>query len=104
MIGNAKNWQARLLRVALGGALLLGGILLSSGVARADDWNRACQGKIRAEERELQRNIRRHGFYSRQANHDRRELQALRERCYRSGRWNGDGDRDDRRWGRRDRD
>jgi len=50
------------------------------------------------QERELDHNIRRHGFFSRQANHDRRELNALRARCGGNRRW--DGDRDDRwrRW------
>ncbi len=99
---NARGWKTTLLSAALGGALLLGGVLLSSSTAQADDWNRGCQGRIRAEERDLQRSIRRHGFFSRQANRDRRELNALRARCGGNRRW--DGNRDDRWRGRHGRD
>ncbi len=99
MFWKAASWKATLLSAALGTAALLGGVMLSSGTAQARD--RDCGAKIRAEERELDRNIRRHGFFSRQANRDRRELNALRARCG-NRRW--DGDRDDRWRDRRGRD
>jgi hypothetical protein len=98
------RWKTSLLSAALSGAVLLGGITLMSTTAQARD--RACRD-ISKEERELQRNIRRHGYYSPQANRDRRELRRMRENCWADnrGHWRGDGDhdRDDRR-GWRDRD
>lgn len=114
------SWKRNLLPAALSGALLLGGITLSSTTAQARDKDRGCRDVSR-EERELQRNIRRYGFLSPQAQHDRRELARMRESCERGNRrfwgrdgdhdrddrgfWRGDGDhdRDDRR-GWRDRD
>src|SRR5712692_3979868 len=95
------NLRAALRTTALGAAVLLGGILLSGTTAQAAD----CRDRIRAEERELDRNIRRHGYYSRQAEKDRRELQSMRASCGYGGRgwggWgrrrgDGDNDRDDR--------
>jgi len=95
------TWRPTFLRAALGGTLLLGGILLTTGTAQAD----SCGNRIRNEERELASNIRRHGYYSRQANHDRRELNSLRSRCYDGNRWRRrDWDRDDRWRRRNDRD
>ncbi len=95
------TWRPTFLRAALSGTLLLGGILLTTGTARAD----SCGNRIRNEERELASNIRRHGYYSRQANHDRRELNSMRNSCYGGNRWRGrDWDRDDRWRGRHDRD
>jgi len=81
--------------------LLLGGISLTTGTAQAD----SCGNRIRNEERELARNIRRYGYYSRQANHERRELNSLRSRCYDGNRWRRrDWDRDDRWRRHHDRD
>src|SRR5712692_11135524 len=105
------NLRTALRTTALGAAVLLGGILLSGTTAQAAD----CRDRIRAEERELDRNISRHGYYSRQAQKDRRELQSMRASCgYGGGGWggwgrrrgDGDNDRDDRgrNWHRRDRD
>ena len=102
MFWKASSLRATLLSAALGTAALLGGVLLSGGTAQARDWGGGCGARIRAEERELDRNIRRHGFFSRQANRDRRELNALRARCGNNRRW--DGDRDDRWRGHRGRD
>ncbi len=94
------SWRASFLRSALGGTLLLGGILLTTGTAQARDRDDNCRNRIRSEERELDRNIRRHGYYSRQANHDRRELNSLRNSCH-GGNRRRDRDRDDRWRGRR---
>ena len=105
------NLRTALRTTALGAVVLLGGILLSGTTAQAAD----CRDRIRAEERELDRNISRHGYYSRQAQKDRRELQSMRASCgYGGGGWggwgrrrgDGDNDRDDRRgnWHRRDGD
>jgi hypothetical protein len=92
------NWRRNLLRAVLGSVVVLGGMTLASVPASADRYS-SCQRKIEKEERELDRQIRRHGYWSRQAQHERQELRNLRARCggfYR--------DRDDRQYRDRDRD
>jgi hypothetical protein len=66
-----------LLGVALGGLMLAG----TAGAARADDWREHCDVRINHEQRELDRAIARHGYYSSQADHERRELNRLRYEC-----------------------
>jgi len=61
--------------VLFGGLLAIGGAMTA---ARADD---DCYRKIDKQEYKLQRDIERHGFNSRQADRDRRELAEMRERC-----------------------
>ena len=70
------DWRRILLAGALGGALLFAG----AGVAQAHDRD-GCFERIRREEWRLEREIRRHGYYSRQAQRRRHELFHLRERC-----------------------
>ncbi len=67
---------------ALGGALLLGGI----PAAQVHNRGRYCEERIRREEWRLERDIPRHGFYSRQAHRDRQRLYEVRERCGFDGR------------------
>jgi len=67
--------KAAVLTVLLGGFVAMGGMATT---ARADD---DCYRKIDQQEYKLQRDIDRHGFNSRQADRDRRELAELRERC-----------------------
>jgi hypothetical protein len=69
--------KAKLLAIALGGFLLLG----VAGAANAADWDRGCDRKIAQEQRALDRAIERHGYWSRQAQNDRRELDRLYARC-----------------------
>ena len=69
--------RARMLGMALGGLLALGG----ATAARAANWQRDCDRKIAHEQRELDRAIDRHGRWSRQAEHERRELDRLYEKC-----------------------
>jgi hypothetical protein len=69
--------KAKLLAIALGGFLLLG----VAGAANAADWDRGCDRKIAHEQRELDRAIERHGYWSHQAQNDRRELDRLYARC-----------------------
>jgi hypothetical protein len=57
------------------GAML---ILTLAGAARAEDW---CTRQIRHEHHELSEAIRHHGYYSWQADHERRELDRLRDQC-----------------------
>src|SRR5712692_9955904 len=106
------NLRTALRTTALGAAVLLGGILLSGTTAQARDRDDRCFERIRNEERKLDRDIERHGRFSRQAEHDRQRIRELRAGCRVQGRgwgWgrgDGDNDRDDRgrNWHRRDRD
>jgi hypothetical protein len=66
-------------------AILLGALVMfgGAGSARAmgNDRDDACYRKVREEERELNRAIERHGYNSRQADHERRDLEKAREKC-----------------------
>jgi len=73
---NFLRSKRKVLAIMLGAFFALGG----ATAVRADDW-RDCEKKIRHEQRELDRAIARHGYYSRQANEERRELDRLRDRC-----------------------
>ncbi len=75
--------KIRLFAVLLGALVMFGG----AGVAKAYDRDRddACYRRIAKEERELDRAVRRHGYYSRQANDERLELARLQSECGR--RW-----------------
>jgi len=53
-------------------------LLVGAGTASAEDW---CAKHIRHEQHELDKAIAHHGFYSRQAEHERHELARLREQC-----------------------
>ena len=88
--------NARVLGIALGALFALGG----ATAARADNW-RGCEKKIEHEQRDLDRAIARHGYYSRQANRERRELDRAYDRC---GRRDRDRDRDGYRNNYHDRD
>lgn len=78
------------LGIALGALLMFGG----ATTARADNWG-SCERKIAHEQRDLDRAIARHGYYSRQADDERRELARLYDRCgYRHRDWDRDGYRD----------
>jgi hypothetical protein len=88
--------KARVIGIALGAFFALGG----ATAARADNW-RSCEKKIAHEQRELDKAIAHHGYNSRQANEERRELNRLYERCERRDR---DRDRDEYRNYYRDRD
>jgi hypothetical protein len=53
----------------------------TAGVASAADWYHDCDRRIAHEQHELDRAIAHHGYYSRQADHERRELQRLYDEC-----------------------
>ncbi len=107
------TWKRSLVSALLGSAVLLGGMTVLSLPAQADP----C-GKVREERRELNRAIARHGYWSSQAERERRDLRIAEERCggfqggWRDrddrGRWrgrgDGDHDRDDRGRRHHDRD
>jgi hypothetical protein len=75
--------KIKLFAVLLGALVMFGG----AGAVQASDRDRddACYRKINKEERELGRAIRKHGYYSRQADNERRELARLQNECGR--RW-----------------
>ena len=78
-------------------AAALVGLLAFVGTPRAfaDDPYR-CQRRIAKAEYKLHEATERHGWYSRQANHERHELREERERCWREyHRW---WDEDGHRW------
>jgi hypothetical protein len=68
-----------MLAIVLGALVMFGG----AGTAKADGRDRedACYRNVQQEERELSRAIERHGFYSRQADHERRDVERAREKC-----------------------
>jgi hypothetical protein len=80
--------------VLAGGLLMFGGAVMT---ARADDDLGGCRRNVDKWEDRLDRDIHRHGFDSRQANHDRHELNEAREDCRRhfGDRWRDNDDRHD---------
>jgi hypothetical protein len=89
-------WKKTLKHSALA-TILAGGLLLLGGAttARAESFD-SCRRNVDKWEDRLERDINRHGVYSRQANHDRHELGEARESCERQygNRWRDDyGDR-----------
>lgn len=80
-----KAWMA----AVLGALVMLGG----AGAAQAES-RESCYRRIRNEQRDLDRAIQRHGYRSRQAAKERRDLARAQERCDRQfGRYR-DRDRD----------
>jgi hypothetical protein len=65
-------------------AAVLVAVLLFAGVPRlhAERADR-CQRRVQHAEHDLHKAIEKHGRRSRQADHERRELHAVRERCWR---------------------
>ena len=66
--------KVKLFAVALGALMVLGG----AGAVRAGDW---CGRQVAHEQHDLDKAIAHHGYYSRQADHERRELARLRYEC-----------------------
>jgi hypothetical protein len=77
--------KAKLLGLALG----LAATISIPSAAQARD----CRDRIHHEEHELDRAIAKHGYYSRQAEHERQELARLRALCG-DERYRHDWDRD----------
>jgi hypothetical protein len=65
------------LAIVLGALVMFGG----AGTAKADGREDACYRNVQQQERELNRAIERHGLYSRQADHERRDVERAREKC-----------------------
>jgi len=66
-----------MLAVVLGALVMFGG----AGTAKAEGRDDACYRNVQQQERELNRAIERHGFNSRQADHERRDVEKAREKC-----------------------
>ncbi len=88
MFLKGASWKTVLAGAMLAGALLLGGV----SPAQARD---TCYERIRRAQWKLERDIERHGYYSRQADHRRRELWKVRQRCGGANRWRQQGWDDD---------
>jgi len=74
-----------LFRTSAMAAVVLGGFMILVGASSAQAYDRDdCRRKVDRAEWKLNQEIERHGYYSRQANHRRHELQAARERCWTS--------------------
>jgi hypothetical protein len=71
------NRNSIALAVVLGALVMFGG----AGTAKADGRDDACYRNVQQQERELNRAIERHGFYSRQADHERSDVERAREKC-----------------------
>jgi hypothetical protein len=73
----------KLFRAPALAAVVLGGSMILVGASSAQAHDRDdCRRTVDRAERKLNREIERHGYYSRQANHQRHELQEARERCW----------------------
>lgn len=96
--GAEMNWKITL-RTAVFSAALAGGLLLSvgAGTARADDDMAACHRNIDKWQDRLNHDAERHGNDSRQAMHDRHELDEARDACRHkfADRWHDDDHHDD---------
>ena len=76
-------WTKNLAKVIVASAMAGGLLLFSGGTGvRAADFE-GCRRNIEKWESRLERDIDHHGVYSRQANHDRHELDEARENCER---------------------
>jgi hypothetical protein len=64
--------KGKVLGILLGALIMLGG----AAGAQADGWSRRCEDRIAYD-----RAVARHGYYSRQADHERRELDRLYAQC-----------------------
>jgi hypothetical protein len=84
-------WTKMLMKTSLV-ATLAGGFMFFGNATnvRADD-RESCYQNVQNLERKLERDVDRHGADSRQAKHDRHEMEEARDKCQRRF---GDDDRD----------
>ena len=81
-------------------------LFAGTGVAHAQRWDDGCRTRIQRDQEAVDRAFSRYGYDSRQAQHERNELQADAENCgYPSGYRDDDRGYQDRdeRWGYQDR-
>lgn len=67
-------------------AATLAAVFLFAGVTGAAGYDDDCHRRTARAEHKLHEAIEHHGYYSRQADHWRRELREARERCWRERR------------------
>ena len=91
LFGKAIFGKAALATAALSGLFLFAGASQAQAADRRDD----CDRRIARAEWRLRDAVHDHGYYSRQANHQRHELNEAYERCdrYRGGYRHDDRDR-----------
>jgi hypothetical protein len=85
------------IKKSLSSLVIVGGLLLGAALPQlqAEDRDR-CQRRVIHAEHDLHRAIERYGRNSERANHERRELRAARDRCWRERhRW---WDEHEHRW------
>jgi hypothetical protein len=84
-------WTKMLMKTSLVAALAGGFMFFGNATnVRADD-RESCYQNVQNLERKLERDVDRHGADSRQAKHDRHEMEEARDKCQRRF---GDYDRD----------
>lgn len=77
-----NSWKEKIIGQAFVAAAALAGILLFAGAPAAAAHGRdKCGRDIARAERKLDESVARHGFYSRQAQHWRHELDEVQDRC-----------------------
>lgn len=72
--------KTKLVGIILGGLALLGGAA-GARAAGMPDYPRDCERRIEHKRYDVDRAIRGHGYYSRQADHERRELRRAEYEC-----------------------
>jgi len=98
-------WTKRLMKTSLVTALAVGFMFFGNATnVRADD-RESCYQNVQNLERKLDRDVDRHGADSRQARHDRHEMEEARDSCQRRfGAYDRDRDHHDNDDRDRDRD
>lgn len=72
--------KTKLMGTILGGLVLLGAAA-GAGAATFPGYPRDCERRIEHRRDDMDRAIRHHGYYSWQADHERRELRRTEEAC-----------------------
>ena len=103
--GAIKTWMWSLSIIA---AMVASAAVPRTFAQSREEIDERCQRRIEHAEHDLHEAIEHHGRYSRQADHERRELREARDRCWREHhRWWDEHERrwhDQRDWSDRDHD
>ncbi|MBZ5528541.1 MAG: hypothetical protein LAN71_11650 [Acidobacteriia bacterium] len=79
---SSSIFKGKLFGKAFAATAVLSGVLLFAGApGAAAHGSEKCRGKIARAEWKLDEAIEHHGFYSRQAEHQRHELREAQDRC-----------------------
>jgi len=74
------NWRRNVRKILLGSALALALATVTSAPARANHYS-SCQNRRLKLDRKLNNDVRRYGYRSRQADHDRNQIRRLQRSC-----------------------